>query len=158
MDSLIRNTSFPTKLRFDELDFISDGISVNVAGQDRIKSKTGAIISIILYTLLGCSIYYYLRKFLMTTEPKIQFNRSIQAQSYKYNLTETKLYFFLLIQNPEGTSTSKFQNESFFENNEFNNGFSESSLTGLDSNDNPCNPNDPANYPDCTEVPPDPPG
>ena len=97
MDGFIRNTSYPTKLRLDELDFISEGIQVNVAGQDRVKSKTGAIISIILYTLLLCSLYYYLRQFLKTTDPKIQFNRSIQSQSFKYNLSESKLHFFLLI-------------------------------------------------------------
>lgn len=121
MDGFIRSTTYPRKLRLEELDFLSEGASITVGGEDRQRSKLNACLSVILYVLLTLSVIYYVSKFLKTTDPKIQFNKSIQTSSFRYNMSETQLYFFLLVQNPEGTTRTKFLDSSYFDSPAYNN-------------------------------------
>jgi len=110
MDNIIRNTTYPRKLRFKEFDFYSEGAHINVEGNERNKNWFGAIISLSIYILIGLASYYYFLKFLDETNPKIQFNAKTEPVSYRFNMAELELYPFLLISNPSASKDLRYSN------------------------------------------------
>ena len=103
MDGIIRNTSFPKKLSFRELDFFSEGASVKIKSDDRVKSTFGALLSILIYGLLTAAIYYYLVKFLDDTNPKLQNNSRLLPTPNNFAPEKGGVggtFMFFLITNP----------------------------------------------------------
>ena len=119
MDGIIRSTGIPKKFRVEELDFISEGVSLTVGKEDRIKTKFGAFLSLLVYTVLILATIYYTKKFIETEDPKIQYNMIVDSTSNKINLEDSDLYFFLFIQNPKSVPVESFPTEDFFNNPTF---------------------------------------
>ena len=107
MDGIVRSTTYPKKFKFSELDFVSEGISVTLKGEDRVKTKIGACNTICLYALLIAAAFYFIRKYLDTTSPNIQYNVISVPEGNTLNITEDEIYFFVLVKNPDRTSLSK---------------------------------------------------
>ncbi len=114
MDGIIRSTGIPKKFRVEELDFISEGISLTIDNEDRIKTKFGAFLSLSVYTVLILATVYYTAKFFETEDPKIQYNMIVDSTSNKINLEDSDLYFFLFIQNPKSLPVESFLTEEQF--------------------------------------------
>ena len=103
MDDIIKNTTFPRRWSFRELDFFSGGTSVKIKSDERVKSVLGAIITLVIYVLLGFFIQYFLSEFLDTSSPKIQLNTLLLDEPTKFEAKDTGLggiYVFFLISNP----------------------------------------------------------
>lgn len=112
MDGIIRSTSYPKKLKLEELDYFSEGVGITVEEDDRMKSKLGSFISICIYTLLILASYYYFTKFLDTTGPKIQYNVVTDSNGANpLNLAKSGTYFFMFIENPEKKSQETYVSE-----------------------------------------------
>jgi hypothetical protein len=105
MDAIFRNTTYPRKMAVEEFDFFSEGISISVGGEDRIRSKTGAFMSILIYIILGFSSWYYIAQFLDTTNPKIQYSLQKSNDLLTFDLNDMGSFFFVLVSNPESTET-----------------------------------------------------
>ena len=109
MDGIIRSTTYPKKLKLEELDYFSEGVGITVEDDDRMKSKLGSFISISIYTLLILATYYYLKKFIDTTGPKIQYNVITDSNGADpLNLAKSGTYFFMFIENPEKKSQETY--------------------------------------------------
>lgn len=107
MDGIIRNTSFPKKFSLRELDFFSEGASVKIKSDDRVKSTFGAFLSILIYGLLTAAIYYYLTKFLDDTNPKLQNNARLLAAPSNFAPEKGGVggtFLFFLITNPSANA------------------------------------------------------
>mgnify|MGYP000054660750 CR=1 FL=1 len=101
MDDLVRNTEFPEALEFRQLDYFSEGVGINVGGEDRVRSKSGAVVSLGLYIVLGLATYYYLSNFFNTTDPQMQFNARLEPTSNVFSMSSSEVYFYVLFGNPD---------------------------------------------------------
>lgn len=103
MDGIIRNTSIPKKFSLRELDFFSEGASVKIKSDDRVKSSFGACLSILIYGLLTAAVYYYLTKYLDETSPKLQNNKRLLPSPSNFTASQGGIagtYLFFLVTNP----------------------------------------------------------
>ena len=101
MDQLLRNTTHPTKVDLRELDFFSEGIKVNVKGKDKVPNLLGTFTTIMLYSVLCWTCWYFISGFLDTTEPKIQYKETISPKGNEVVLSEVRANFFILVENPK---------------------------------------------------------
>jgi hypothetical protein len=103
MDGIIRNTTMPKKFSLRELDFFSEGASIKIKNDERVKSNFGGFLSIIIYGLLGAAIYYYLTQYLDTTNPKLQNNTRLLPNPSNFTSSKGGIggtFLFFLITNP----------------------------------------------------------
>src|SRR3990167_9563501 len=100
MDEIIKNTTYPRRGSFREVDFFSGGTGIKIKGDDRVKSFLGAFITIIIYVLLGLSTGYYILQFLDETNPKIQYNRRQLPMPSEFRFPDSGMNFFFLVTNP----------------------------------------------------------
>ena len=119
MEGIIRSTTYPRKLKVEELDFFSEGVSLTVGQEDRVKTKCGAVLTISLYTLLILSSIYYLQRFIATDDPNIQYNVVIDSNSNIINMEKSDLYFVLLIQNPYSITKVNYNDDYYDDGSDY---------------------------------------
>ena len=107
MDAIVRSTTVPKSCQFKELDFVSEGKSITVKGKETIQTKVGACITLSIYCLLMWALYYFVSRFLDTTNPTIQFNQIKESGGLTLRYNEIENHFFLLIANPLRNTVKK---------------------------------------------------
>ena len=101
MDAVLRSTTYPRKLSFKELDYLSEGKGINVAGEETSKSYVGAFASLGVYTVLTLAIIYYLNQFLDEGSPNVQFSTSIESKASTFRAGTMGTNFYFLVGNPK---------------------------------------------------------
>lgn len=89
-----------------ELDFFSEGIGLTIEGEERAKSKTGVLMTVLIYLTMIAASAYYISKFVSTADPDIQYNIQVEDEALTFDLSRADFQFFLLIMNPEMSATS----------------------------------------------------
>ena len=110
MDAYIRKISVPRKFSAEEFDYFSEGIGISFnGGQDRHKTKIGALVSVCYLAAMIYFFQYFLRNSLDTESPKVQYSRINEKTVNSMNLLTDEAFIFFLIENPnaqDNTTTS----------------------------------------------------
>lgn len=110
MDAYIRKISVPRKFSAEEFDYFSEGIGISFnGGQDRHKTKIGALVSVCYLAAMIYFFQYFLRNSLDTESPKVQYSRINEKTANSMNLLTDEAFIFFLIENPnaqDNTTTS----------------------------------------------------
>lgn len=101
MDAYIRKVSIPRAAKVEEFDYFSEGVGLNFnGGQDRHKTKIGALVSVAYLAAMIYFFVYFLTNSLDTESPKVQYSRLNEKTPHEIRLLPDETYIFFLIGNP----------------------------------------------------------
>lgn len=102
MDDAVSRFRIPKKLKISELDYFGEELGFNFNGDSQYRTKFGVICTMLFYSMIFLSGYYFLSKFFETKNPDVQFATYRIKQYIEADLPKKNYHIFFMLKNYHG--------------------------------------------------------